>query len=96
VTVAKKPDPNAPPKRPRPPNEDDAFVDALRESCARAMATWLKDAVNTQREIRSLKLPEMMGLAEACTAHWIVQVSKRLAEDEMSPKVREYTNLLLG
>lgn len=82
--------------RPRPPNEDDAFVDALRESCARAMATWLKNSVNTQRPINTLKLPEMMELAEACTAHWIVEVSKRIATDEMSPKVQEYRNLLLG
>jgi hypothetical protein len=52
------------------------------------MATWLKNAVNTQRPINSLKLPEMMGLAEACTAHWIVEVSKR----EQAP--REYKDLL--
>lgn len=87
---------DAPPIRERPPNDDDKWCDELRESCARAMAAWLKEAVNTQRPINSLKLPEMMGLAEACTAHWIVQVSKRIVEDEMSPKVREYTNLLLG
>lgn len=92
-----KPDPNAPPLRPRPPNADDQFVDALRESCARTMATWLKEAVNTQRPIRSLTLLEMMGLAEACTAHWIVEVSKRITTNELSPPKRaEYENLLLG
>lgn len=90
--MSRKPNPDAPPLRPRPPNPDDAFVDALRESCARAMATWLKEAVNTQRPINSLKLTEMMGLAEACTAHWIVEVAKRIED----PVAREYKPLLLG
>lgn len=82
--------------RARLPNEDDQFVDALRESCARAIATWLKRSVNTDRAIRSLTLQEMMGAAEACTAHWIVEVSKRITANEMTPKLREYENLLLG
>lgn len=90
--MKRKPDKDAPPPRERPPNPDDEFVDALRESCARAMATWLKNAVNTQRPINSLKLPEMMGLAEACTATWIVEVSKRIKD----PVAREYKELLLG
>lgn len=94
--MPRKPGKDAPAIRPRPPNPDDAWVDALRESCARAMVTWLKESVNTMRPINTLKLPEMMGLAEACTAHWIVQVSRRIGEEEMSPTVREYTNLLLG
>ena len=68
----------------------------MRERCARAMATWLKEAVNTQRPINSLKLPEMMGLAEACTAHWIAEVSKKLAEEDLSPTLRAYQNLLMG
>lgn len=87
---------DAPPTRPRPPNPDDPFADALREGCARAMATWLKESINTQRPINTLKLPEMIALAEACTAHWIVEVSKHIAEEEMTPTVRQYTNLLLG
>lgn len=91
-----RPDKNAPVTRPRPPNPDDQWIDELRESCARAMAAHLKEAVNTQRPINSLKLPEMLALAEACTAHWICQVSKKIGQEEMSPTVREYTNLLLG
>lgn len=94
--MPKKPDPNAPVLRPRPPNPDDQWVDELRESCARAMAKHLKEGVNTLRPINSLTLPEMCSLAEACTAHWIGQVSRRITEQEMSPTVREYTNLLLG
>lgn len=91
-----KPDPNTAPLRPRPPNPDDAWVDALRESCARAMALHLKTAVNTMRPINTLKLPEMMALAEACTAHWIVEVSHKIGHEELSPTQREYVNLLLG
>lgn len=60
------------------------------------MAAWLKTAINTQRPINSLKLPEMVALAEACTSHWIVEVSKKIAAEELSPTQREYTNLLLG
>lgn len=90
--MAKRPTKDAPPFRPRPPNPDDAFCDELRESCARAMAAHLKEAVNTMRPINSLKLPEMMALAEACTARWIVEVSKRRAD----PHVRVWNELLLG
>lgn len=93
--MVKKSDPEQP-VRERLPNSDDQWADALRESCARAMATWLKTAINTQRPINSLKLPEMMALAEACTSHWIVEVSKKIGAEELSPTQREYTNLLLG
>jgi hypothetical protein len=48
------------------------------------------------RPINSMTLPEMMTLAEACTAHWIVEVSKKIAAEELSPTLREYKNLLLG
>lgn len=91
-----KPDKDASLVRERLPNPDDAWVDALRESCARATAVCLKQAVNVDRPIRSLTLVEMMGLAEACTAHWIVEVSKRLAEEDLSPTLRKYQNLLMG
>jgi hypothetical protein len=91
-----KPEKPAPETRPRPPNPDDQWVDALRESCAWAMAAHLKQSVNTMRPINSMTLPEMMTLAEACTAHWIVEVSKKIAAEELSPTLREYKNLLLG
>jgi hypothetical protein len=93
--VAKKPDPDRP-VRERPANPDDQWVDALRESCARAMAAHLKQSVNTVRPINSMTLLEMMSLAEACTSHWIVQVSQKIGAEELSPTQREYTNLLLG
>jgi hypothetical protein len=82
--------------RERPPNSDDEFVDGLREKCARAMAAHLKQAVNVQRPINSLTLPEMMALAEACTAHWIVEVSARVAKEDLSPTERQFKNLLYG
>lgn len=82
--------------RERPPNPDDEWVDALRESCARTMATHLKESLNVLRPINSMTLPEMMGLAEACTAHWIVEVSKRVAKEELSPTERQFKNLLYG
>lgn len=90
-----KPDPKAP-TRPRPPNCDDQWVDALRESCARAMGQHLKLALNIQRPINTITKVEMMALAEACTAHWIVEVSKKITAEELSPTLREYKNLLLG
>jgi hypothetical protein len=91
-----KPEKPVPEVRPRPPNPDDQWVDALRESCARAMAAHLKQSVNTLRPINSMSLPEMMNLAEACTSHWIVETSKKIASEELSPTLREYKNLLLG
>lgn len=94
--MAKKPDKAVLPLRERLPNEDDLFVDALRDSCARAMATWMKEGINTDRQIRSLTLAELKAMAEACTAHWIVEVSKRITANELSPKLQEYENLLLG
>ncbi len=94
--MARKPDKDTLAIRERPPNPDDIWVDALRESCARATAVWLKENVNTMRLINSLKLPEMLGLAEACTAHWIVEVSKKLAQEDLSPTLRVYQNLLMG
>ncbi len=90
-----RPPKDAAPLRHRAPNPDDEWCDALRESCARAMAAHLKEeAVNTQREIRSLTLAEMMALAEACTAHWIVQVSQKQVSEDLSPTLREFVNLL--
>lgn len=94
--MVKRPPKAAPPIRPRPPNPDDDWLEQLREGCARAMATHLKEACNTQREIRSLTLAEMKNLAEACTAHWIGAVSRKLAEEDLSPTLRVYENLLLG
>ena len=60
------------------------------------MAAHRKQSVNTLRPIQSMTLPEMMNLAEACTSHWIVEVSKKIAAEELSPTLREYKNLLLG
>ena len=94
--MAKSPPKDAPEIRERLPNPDDAWLEQLREGCARAMATHLREAVNTMRPIKTLTLVEMKNLAEACTAHWIVAVSKKVTEEEMSPTLREYTNLLHG
>lgn len=94
--MAKKPDKNTPPVRERPPNPDDQWVDELRTSCARAMGQHLKGSVNLMRPISSLTRPELEALAEACTAHWIVAVSKKKADEALSPTLREFKQLLLG
>lgn len=78
----------------KPKTDDDLFLDELRDTCARAMAGHLK-SLDTNRPIKSLTLPEMLGLAEACTARWIVAVSKRMAEDRSKVPVR-VQNLLMG
>jgi hypothetical protein len=94
--MAKRPQKDARPIRERPPNPDDDWLEVLRDGCARAMATHLKNSCNTDRAIRSLTLVEMKNLAEACAAHWIVAVSKKLVEEDLSPTLRAYENLLLG
>ena len=54
------------------------WLDELRGDCARAMVAYLKNAnVNLDRQIKSLSQRELEGMAEACTARWIVRVSDR-------------------
>jgi hypothetical protein len=79
------------PKSPPPARvtADDEFANTLREECARAGAKWLKESVNIQRPIGTLKLPEMCGLAEAITARWIVLVSQRAAAPEVTESDRD-------
>jgi hypothetical protein len=61
-----------------PPTAADEWATATREKCARAAAHWLKETINTMRPINSLKLPELMALAENVTATWIVEASHRV------------------
>ena len=91
-----KPDKEKPALRERPPNPDDQWCDALRTSCARAMGQHLKGSINLMRPISSLTKPELEALAEACTAHWIVEVSKKVAQEKLTPTLREFKQLLLG
>lgn len=76
----------------KPPSADDVFCTELREQCARSIVAYLK-RLNTDRAIKSLTLPEMLGMAEACTSRWIVLVSQRIAAGTAP---REYQNLLMG
>ena len=82
---------------PRPPTPDDLFLDELRHKCAEAIVEWLKYSVNTSRPIKSLTLSDFKGMAEACTARWIVVVSRKLALQELEPETaKDYQNLLMG
>ena len=58
---------------------DDEWCAMAYESAARAVAKWLKGSVNTQRPINSLKLPELVNLAQAAIHDWIVKGSEREA-----------------
>lgn len=80
---------------PRPKTEDDLWLDVLREECARAMVRHIRASIDPNRTIRSLSLPELLKLAEACTAQWIVSVSKRHAAQPKTVPPK-YVNLLFG
>lgn len=83
-----------PPQESKPPTADDVFCDHLREVCARAMAKHLKDARLLDRQVKTLNLAEMLQLAEACTAAWICEVAKRIAENRNAVPER-YVNVLM-
>ncbi len=74
-------------------NDDAAWLDHLRLECAKALASYFQEAVNTKRPIESLSKSEMLGAAEAVTSEWIVQVSRRIG-DARTPSQEEYTVLL--
>ena len=82
-----------PPLRDKP---DDLWLEELRADCARAIVAYLKSAsVNLDRQIKTLSRRELEGMAEACTARWIMRVShrdlNRKPEEPMDPLA-----LLLG
>lgn len=82
---------------PRPPTPDDVFLDELRHKCAEAIVEYLKNSVDVRRTIKSLTLSDFKGMAEACTARWIVVVSRKLMRNELEPETaKEYHNLLMG
>jgi|WetSurMetagenome_2_1015567.scaffolds.fasta_scaffold783509_2 hypothetical protein len=56
----------------------DEWHDETMEKCARAMAAWMKATINTSRPINSLKLDELIALANNATACWIVEASHRV------------------
>lgn len=62
---------------PRKWTADDEWCERTREMCARAMATWLKETVNTQRPIRSLTLAEMKNAVDNVIATYLIEESKR-------------------
>jgi hypothetical protein len=61
------------------PSEDDVWLAATNEKCARAMARWLKGTINIRRTIDSLTLEEMKALAGVAWSTMIVEISKRAA-----------------
>jgi hypothetical protein len=88
------------PPESRVKSSDDLWLDELRTRCAKAGARYLKAAINIQRPVCSLTMPELQGLAEAVTAEWIVAVTEKLndADDPASsmPSREYYRGLLFG
>ena len=66
----------------RDKTDADEWADAAYEACAKAAAQWLKESVNVQRPICTLKLPEMKALAQAIIHKWQVIESERPCEGE--------------
>ena len=83
------------PKPPKPPSPADAWQRATNEKCARAMALWLKETVNTQRPINTLKLEELVAMAENCVSAFIIELLRR-PRDEMTKEERELYVALLS
>lgn len=67
----------APPIEPAVFTEDDIFWRETNELCARAAGKWLKETINIQRPIASIKLPEMTALVGCILSTWIVAVAAR-------------------
>lgn len=61
----------------RPPTFEDEWAAKTEEQCALAMVRWLKNSLNTKRQICSINITEMRALASAATHEWIVQASRR-------------------
>jgi hypothetical protein len=81
---------------PKPQSHDDLWLQQLHVNCAKAMTCWLKSAVNIERQIKTLTLPEFAALAAACEAEWIRYVSLRLLAGDMSETDRKtYSTLLM-
>lgn len=64
----------------RTPNEADEWCEAGYAEAARELAKYLKEALNVQRPIRSLKLDEMRNIVQTVVHFWIVRESKRPVE----------------
>ena len=76
--------------------EDDQHLNELRAECAKAIADYLQKSVNLQRSIASLSKAEMLGMAEAATAQWVISMSRYIQEAKIIGDVRldERTSLL--
>jgi hypothetical protein len=77
---------------------DNEWLDHLRAECAKAIAEHLQKAVNIDRPIRSLSRAEMLGIAEAATARWIVLTSQRMSEprEELTEAMKEQIAMLMA
>lgn len=73
----------------REPTADDEWCAMAYESAARAIARWLKGSINTQRPINSLKLPELVNIAQSAIHDWIVKGSEREAWVKANDKKKE-------
>lgn len=80
-------------EQPRPPSPDDLWLNELKTRCARAAIEWLKESVNIQRPINTLKRAELEALAGCITNEWIVAVSEKIAT-ERDKVPEEYVRLL--
>ena len=82
-----------------PPSEDDIWLARLHTECARAAAQWLKGSVNLERQIKTLTLPELKGLAAAVESKWICLVAARLVAPTVPFTTEEasaYAALIMG
>lgn len=69
--------PRAKPLAKRPVTAADEWHNETMEKCARSMAAWMKATINTSRPINSLKLEELVILAENATSTWIIEAAHR-------------------
>ena len=80
---------------------DDEWLDHLRSECAKAIADYLQKSVNLDRAMRTLSRAEMLGMAEAATARWVVLVSQRIGDamieqSEKSDLVKEQIAMMMA
>lgn len=54
----------------------------------------MKGSLDLSRKIKSLKIEEFDGMAEAATAEWIVQASRRI--QDAPAESADLTSLLMG
>lgn len=81
-------------KADKPPTPDDEWRTKRMESCAKAAIGYLKDSVNLQRPIGTLKMVELMNLAQAITDRWIVVTSHRMVTAPSSHEAAEGQSVL--